>query len=676
MIDPLRFAKEVAPPHIIDQAVFCGVCLADRKTRKNPKIASKFCHDCFKNNYMCLSCDAKEHGLMKTKHHIRSLLVVGPPVRKKVLTRGDAVHFPMFLDDVKIKMKARVFDNGKLVQRTPVTYYEFKSGLSGDSIHVQVLGCKNLLASDAHGSSDPFITAVYCGVPLGATRTRHRTVNPKWTNETYVVPCASDLPPPREESFSQKNLLRLEVFDRDYLTSNDFLGHVELSRKKLIDMANYSKGQPLNLNLTARHHHGTISVRLGTNEDIMYIRVVGGESLEKTDGFGLSDPFCKVYFKGRLVGTTPVCKNTVTPKWTRNNSFAVGLAEVLDEEERITELLKDEEQAARRGLRRGGLRPLAQSTGGSSRDVRAVSTKDENEDTDEKDKQIQELNSKSLFVLELYDYNNFNPSQLLGHVRVPVEALRKLVPILPSEEDTVDKGTSVNHVLFRAKSAAGRFFRGEKVSARLSGKWENAQSAKGFNDNTESEKLRQDRFAELNDPNRVPTKALPQKKGMSDAKIQAQLLKNMSARVGDVSGVFDEADEEEESMPSPSRLPVRDQIENVGISALLAQDIDGGSSYETGSGMDGGSSITSYDPQGSVERASIIVPNEEAAHVSTEVSDAPHRLYSSLSNRPRPPEEEGTGGFLPDGADDSWAHGSAEGSGIQHSVKSHYFLSI
>lgn len=273
MIEPLRFATEKAPPHVIDQAVFCGVCLADRKTRKNPKIASKYCHNCFKNNYMCLSCDAKEHGLMKTKHHIRSLIVVGPPVRKKVLNRGDAVNFPMFLDHVKIKYKARVFDDGKIVHREPVKYLEFQSGLSGDCVHVQVLGCKNLMAADVHGSSDPFITGVYCGMNLGTTRTRHRTLNPKWTNETFVVPVAEDLPPPREESFSQKNLLRLEVYDRDYFTSNDFLGHIELSRKRLIDIAEHSKGKSVTLPLTARHHHGTISVRLGSNLDIAYIKV-------------------------------------------------------------------------------------------------------------------------------------------------------------------------------------------------------------------------------------------------------------------------------------------------------------------------------------------------------------------------------------------------------------------
>lgn len=657
MIEPLRYAKESAPPHIIDQAVFCGVCLADRKTRKNPKIASKYCHDCFKNNYMCLSCDAKEHGLMKTKHHTRSLLVVGPPVRKKVLTRGDAVNFPMFLDDVKIKFKARVFDNGKMVHRTPVRYFEFKSGQSGDSIHVQVLGCRNLLASDAHGSSDPFISAVYCGVPLGMTRTRHRTVNPKWTNETYVIPCSPDLPPPREESFSQKNLLRLEVFDRDYLTSNDFLGHVELSRKKLLDMANYSQGKPLNLNLTARHHHGTISVRMGTNGDILYLKVVGGESLEKTDGFGLSDPFCKVYFKGRHVGTTPVCKNTVTPKWKRKNSFAVSLVDVLDEEERIIEILKQEELEARRGLRRGAMKPLMQSTGGSSRDVRSASNKQDNEDESRRNQQIDELNNKSLFFLELYDYNNFNPSQLLGHIRVPVEALRKLVPILPSETEPIPRGQSMNHMLFRAKSATGRFFRGEKRSERLSGKWANTPSAKGYNDATPSEKKRDERFQFLNSTE-GPVVGLPS----DDAK---KMMRQMSTKVGDVSGVFHEEDEEEESVSaSPKRnIGVRDTITCVGISDLLNQELEGGSSYASESGVDGGSSLTSYDQRtGSYDQSASHVLGEKSlvSHAETpsdsgsadrphsahsgyggEGEDvdllAPQRVYSSLSNRPAPP---------------------------------------
>jgi hypothetical protein len=640
MIEPLRFAAEKAPPHIIDQAVFCGMCLADRRTRKNPKVASKYCHDCFKNNYLCLGCDAKEHGLMKTKHHVRSLLVVGPPVRKKVLTRGDAKNFPMFLDDVKIKFKARIYDNGKLINSVPVRYFEFLSGQSGDCIHVQVLGCKGLLAADAHGASDPFIAAVYCGVPLGMTRTRHRTVNPKWTNETYVVPCAADLPPPREESFSQKNLLRLEVYDRDYFTSNDFLGHIELSRKKLIDMAQYSNGQPLNLNLTARHHHGTVSVRLGTNGDILYLRVVGGESLEKTDGFGLSDPFCKVFFKGRLVGTTPVCKNTVTPKWTKNNSFAVSLAEVLDEEDRIMAIIKEDEQAAKRGLRRGGVKPLLQSTGGSSRDVRAASTKVENDDDARRQAQIEDLNERSLFVLELYDYNDFNPSQKLGHIRVPAETLRRLVPILPSENDPMPQGSSVNHMIFRAKSATGRFFRGEKSSARVSGKqtWANTPSAKGFNDLTPSEKSSATDQAALDRFN----KGSSGKQGMP-----ALSQPEMTATVGDISGVFFEEDEEEESAASPPRMinrgPAPDAIATVGMAALLGQELDGGSSLASDSQSQSqslqGSSLTSAEPQSHATAASSAhskASSNASGSAGADANAAPQRQ----SYRPGAPGED------------------------------------
>ena len=645
MIEPLRFSEEKASPHIIDQAVFCGVCLSDRKTRKNPKVASKYCHDCFKNNYMCLSCDAKEHGVMKTRNHIRSLLVVGPPVRKKVLTRGDAINFPMFLDDVKIKFKARVYDNGKIVYREPVKYYEFKSGQSGDCIHVQVLGCKGLLASDAHGSSDPFISAVYCGVPLGMTRTRHRTLNPKWTNETYVLPCANDLPPPREESFSQKNLLRLEVYDRDYFTSNDFLGHIELSRKKLIDMATYSKGEPLNINLTARHHHGTISVRLGTNGDICYVKVVGGESLEKTDGFGLSDPLCKVFFKGRHIGTTPVCRYTITPKWKRSNVFAVPLADLLDEEERIKELLKQEELEARRGLRRGGLRPLVQSKGGSSRDVRAASTKAENEDQEKRLQKISELNLKSLFVLELYDYNRYTPSELLGHIRVPVEALRKLVPILPAEDEPVPQGSSLQHMLFRAKSATGRFFRGEKPSERLSEKWRGTESAKGYNDMTPSEKV-------------LATKADAREK--LDNPSRKLMTKQMSAKVNDLSEVFLEEEEENDSVTSGSpskqkQMPYQDgdRINNVGMAELLECDVEG-SSYASESAPDG-SSLSSWEQTGA--KSSSLIQDDGFLSTSnkgsfedvaeqvedTEYTDdllAPQREYSSLSNRPAPPPQE------------------------------------
>jgi len=108
MIEPLRFEPEIAPPFSVDRPVFCSTCLFSRETRKNPNIAIKYCGDCPKR-FVCASCDEKNHDLIGGKPHIRRMLVIGPAIRKRILTRGDKFNFPLPLDNVEIEMSSRIY---------------------------------------------------------------------------------------------------------------------------------------------------------------------------------------------------------------------------------------------------------------------------------------------------------------------------------------------------------------------------------------------------------------------------------------------------------------------------------------------------------------------------------------------------------------------------------------
>lgn len=463
MIDPLLYAEEQAPPHNIDRAVFCGACLDDRKLKLDPQIASKYCHDCGRIKYYCLSCDAREHGQPKMRHHIQSLVVVGPPVRKKMISRGDATNYPMFLDKVKIHFSAKVYDNGKLVHRESPRYLDFQTGLSGDSIHVQVLGCRNLIASDLHASSDPFVTGTYRGVQIGCTRTRHRTCNPRWSNETFVVPIGDSLPDVRIMQISQEDLLRLEVFDYDMFSANDFLGQVELTKQELIDMAKLSKGQPVTYALKARSHYGTIAIRMAINADIFSIKIEKGESLERRDGLDELDPCCRVMFKGRSLGSTPACENTVAPIWTRGNVFSIPVKEVLEEETRILELLKQDDKAQTPQGR--ALKRIQNVLSNRKQSVFGIASPMTRQERRDRKTLMEELNARALFVIELYDHNYLTPNELVGHVRVPIDALRRMVPTTPVNTETVSKGRSLSHMVFRVAALSSRLAR--KVAPKL-----------------------------------------------------------------------------------------------------------------------------------------------------------------------------------------------------------------
>ena len=79
MIEPLRFNREYAPPYAISRPVFCGMCLAQKKSKHNPNLASKQCDEC-PRPFLCSDCDVLNHNTPATKDHIRRILVVGPGI--------------------------------------------------------------------------------------------------------------------------------------------------------------------------------------------------------------------------------------------------------------------------------------------------------------------------------------------------------------------------------------------------------------------------------------------------------------------------------------------------------------------------------------------------------------------------------------------------------------------
>ena len=138
---------------------------------------------------------------------MRSLLVVGSGVKKKIVTSGDKVTQPVPFDRVKIELKCKVYQEGVMVYREKWNEADFICGLSGDTIHVQVLGVEDVLATGHHsdhnssnsnskngsnnskkGFSNPFLTCSYNGFELGETRMRERTLSAVWTNETFIIP--------------------------------------------------------------------------------------------------------------------------------------------------------------------------------------------------------------------------------------------------------------------------------------------------------------------------------------------------------------------------------------------------------------------------------------------------------------------------------------------------------
>merc|ERR1711879_134396 len=84
------------------------------------------------------------------------------------------------------------------------------------TVEVCVKGARNLLAADADGKSDPYVVII-CDQQKFKTAVVKSNLNPEW-NETFTIPLTSS-----------SARLKLEVFDKDKIGSDDSLGFVDLT---------------------------------------------------------------------------------------------------------------------------------------------------------------------------------------------------------------------------------------------------------------------------------------------------------------------------------------------------------------------------------------------------------------------------------------------------------------
>lgn len=281
------------------------------------------------------------------------------------------------------------------------------------------MGARDLQGRDLTGNSDPFVVYSYSGKPVQSTRVKPRNRNPRWYNETFIVPVDEHMTPPRNTLPSQKDLIKLEVFDHDWITQNDFLGHVEMTRSKLMKLAVVANEQPIRLPLTSKEFHGILTMQYACDTTYLYIRIVSAEDLDKQDLFKYASPYAKVFVgEKNLLGSTPVMHNTIHPQWTTANEFKIKIVDLLEAEEFVE----------------AQIRMHRASTGISSnrreRRFRTTNLSDP----------LQEHSSLPDFLalirVEVYDRRSWRGDQLLGKVTVFPDQLRRVLPDLPTQNET------------------------------------------------------------------------------------------------------------------------------------------------------------------------------------------------------------------------------------------------
>jgi hypothetical protein len=396
--------------------------------------------------FYCLECDEETHRVGAFKNHRRRLLVLGAGVRKVMRRRGDAVTYPRPLDYVHVRIRASIYHNNQLLYKEKkASYLKFFAGLSGHCVHIQVLGAKGLAAANSNGTSDPFVMAVYSGKKLGYTRVRYKTCNPRWVNETFIVPVGEHLQDPANTPKSQRGLFRLEVYNNTLVGSHQFLGHVEIDRDRLQRIARAANQQPILVPVTTKEFHGHFMPQLGVDSTMLTVKAVAGEALDMPNPLSGCYPYVKVFFgegsgygRGIYLGKSSVARNTVDPEWAEGtNEFRIKINEVLRCERRLLLLRKQIEDRMAEDLKAlMGSRSTKKSSTGAN-DGESASrrhTISASSGTAERTlEDIQMDNDPKKFVIfrfELYDHNLLAPA-ILGVTTINIDELRALCPFLP-----------------------------------------------------------------------------------------------------------------------------------------------------------------------------------------------------------------------------------------------------
>jgi Ca2+-dependent lipid-binding protein len=96
-------------------------------------------------------------------------------------------------------------------------------------LSVRVIEARNLRAMDSNGFSDPYVR-LQLGKQRFKTRVIKMNLNPTWDQEfSFLVG-------------DSKDVLKLDVYDEDILSMDDFLGQVRVPLEDLLAAENFSLG--------------------------------------------------------------------------------------------------------------------------------------------------------------------------------------------------------------------------------------------------------------------------------------------------------------------------------------------------------------------------------------------------------------------------------------------------
>jgi len=205
------------------------------------------------------------------------------------------------------------------------TSYKKDKGL----LKVFVMTGRNIQGEDDGGkSSDPYAVVMW-GKESEKTKHKNKTANPEW-NEEFEFKVAGD-------ENMEKATLRVQVFDKDLIGKDDYLGESVITLSKF--MIPYQRTE--NWFSLLQGKGGEVHIGLYWRPSLL-LTIEEARDLTASDN-GQSDPYIKVTCKEAdgFSDKTPTIKKTLNPVWSKENVFHIP--PVVDHNSKILLTLYDED---------------------------------------------------------------------------------------------------------------------------------------------------------------------------------------------------------------------------------------------------------------------------------------------------------------------------------------------
>lgn len=204
-----------------------------------------------------------------------------------------------------------------------------------DALELELICGNGLIAADKNGKSDPYVK-IYAANAKLESKVKPKTLDPKW-NQTFYL----------EET---EESIRFDVYDKDRLDKDDFLGWAEVDASEVAGDA-YDEPREFKLDVYTKKGstdktHGTITITL-TRTKIpasklsykgarrKYAKIVGTQRLMVdviearkllvADSDGFSDPYVRLKVGKKKYKKTTVVYSNLNPVW--NERFQLDVPE-------------------------------------------------------------------------------------------------------------------------------------------------------------------------------------------------------------------------------------------------------------------------------------------------------------------------------------------------------------